>query len=323
MLVAQSPWGRIGRRTFSCRGPSSCSPRAPHERPRRIPFKDEALRGLVQAALLVIGDEILSGHTQDTNSWWIAKRLHPLGVSLVETRVVPDVAARIQGSIWELQERREADVVICCGGLGPTHDDRTVAALAALHGVPLVRHTSTWEWLAGRHARLHEEGKRPSATLTAASEKMCLVPAGAEVFRNEAGAAPGLAMSRTLASRPGEAWTFVLPGVPQELQTLWSQHLEPRLVALLGTGARKRHVAELLYRGYESEAAEIIQTAETDHPGVAIGSYPHWGKKEVVLRVSGPDPAAVETTRDALEEGMRRAGHQVERLARDISGPNA
>lgn len=292
--------------------------------PRRVIEVRPCIRGRVRAGIVTIGDELLSGHTQDTNTAWLAKRLHLIGVPLVEVRIVPDDAVRIQGSVWELQERRAVDVVITSGGLGPTHDDHTVAVIAALHGVPLVRHGPTWDWLKRRHQQAHASGERASAEPSAASAKMALVPQGSEVVPNSAGAAPGLVLQRPTASRAGTAWTIVLPGVPQELQTLWSEHLEARLVALAGATLDRRHVRELLYRGYESEAADVIGAVQRKHPGVGLGSYPRWGKKEVVLRVSGVDRDAVERAFSELHVRMEEAGHTVEAVpAPHEASPNA
>lgn len=276
----------------------------------------------MRAAVVVIGDEILSGYTQDTNTHWLAERLHLMGLPLVEVRIVPDIAARIQGSVWELQERRDVDIVITCGGLGPTHDDRTVAALAALHGAPLVRDERTWAWLAERYARLHKEGKRPTGRMTAASEKMALVPKGAEVYANAVGAAPGLFLRRAATTRSTDVFTLVLPGVPRELRSLWEEHLGPRIASLAGDRLLKRHVRTLVFRGYESEAAEVIGETEKRHPEVAVGSYPQSGKSEVLLRVSGTDPRAVEAAVLDLRDRMDAAGHPVEGPT-EAASPNA
>lgn len=268
----------------------------------------------MQAAILVIGDEILSGHTQDTNSHWLAGRLHHLGVPLAEIRAVGDQARFMQAAVYELQERRGGDFVIACGGLGPTHDDRTVAAMAALHGVPLVEDAATRAWLEGRYRRLHESGRRDRPEMDASVRKMMMVPRGAEVYQNETGAAPGLILRRRLLAREADAFTFILPGVPEELRSLWLQHLEPRLVQLAGTTLEPRFVREVLFRGYESRVADLLESVERAHDGVAIGSYPRWGRKEVILRVSGHAQPGVDACFKALLAALRDAGEEAEPL---------
>ena len=268
----------------------------------------------MHAAIVTVGDEILAGHTLDTNSHFVAGRLSKLGVHLVEKRSVPDTPARIQGAVWELQERRDAALVITLGGLGPTHDDRTVAAVASLHGVPLVLHDETWERLSARYGGRHEAGMTEAPGITAAARKMAMVPAGAEVFPNAAGAAPGLAVRRALLSRPGDAWTVLLPGVPQEMHTLWEQHVEAFVLRITKGRAVQRHVAEIVFRGSESAAAQIFAAIETKHAGVTVGSYPFWGERRVVLRVAGADAKEVEDAAVDLVADLKAAGHDAERM---------
>ncbi|MBW3582114.1 MAG: hypothetical protein KY455_03350 [Euryarchaeota archaeon] len=269
----------------------------------------------MQAAILIVGDEILSGHTQDTNSNFLAKRLFALGVDLVEMRTVGDEAHAIQGALWELQERREAELVIVAGGLGPTHDDRTVAAVARANGRSLVLDEATWRRFLERHRQRHEAGADPRPAPDAATRKMALVPVGATVFDNKAGAAPGLALERTLVTRPGSAWTIVLPGVPRELETLWGEHIEPFVTALAGGRATRRHVAELVYHGYESEMATLLDESEAVDDQVTVGSYPQWGEGRVVLRLSGRDKGRVEKATERLVARLEEEGHRVERMS--------
>lgn len=274
----------------------------------------------MRAAIVIIGDEILSGHTLDTNSNYLAKRLFHIGVDLVEVRTVPDTATRIQGTVWELQERREADVVLTCGGVGPTHDDRTMAALANLHGVPLVKDQATWDWLLERRQRLIDEGRTNVPTLNEASRKMALVPKGAQVFQNTLGAAPGIAITRRLVTRPGTAVTLVSAGVPEEVHNLWVRAFEPYILERLAPGTR-RTVHEVVYHGYESEVARTLTEVEAAHPGVSIGSYPQWGKKRVILRAAGTDAALVASARDALVHHLREAGHDARPVDQEAEVP--
>lgn len=262
---------------------------------------------------MVVGDEILAGHTQDTNSHWLAKALFQLGAELEEVRAVADEPAAIQMAVYELQERRDATLVFVCGGLGPTHDDRTVATMARFHSVPLVIDQGTWERLDAHHKRLVAEGKRDREGMSEGTRKMTLVPKGAEVFTNAAGAAPGLALRRRTLARDETVWTVVLPGVPQELRTLWGDHVEGFVRKRLGPDAKRRHTVEMRYEGFESEVADEVTAVADDHDEVLVGSYPRWGEGEVVLRVSGADEEKVEEAARDLEGRVARSGARLER----------
>ena len=148
--------------------------------------------GRVTAAVLIIGDEILSGRTQDTNLRDIARYLGVLGVDLVEARTVPDVQDEIVAALNALRERY--DYVITTGGIGPTHDDITADAVAAAFGVELIEHP---EIIAMMTARWGVE-------LNAARRRMARVPVGGELVKNPVQGPPGFTIGNV----------FVLAGVP-------------------------------------------------------------------------------------------------------------
>src|ERR1043166_7527635 len=144
----------------------------------------------VTAAVLIIGDEILSGRTQDTNLRDIAKYLAVHGVDLAEARTVADVHEVIVEALNALRARY--DYVITTGGIGPTHDDITADAVAAAFGVELQEHPEILEMIARR------------SELTPARRRMARVPIGGDLVRNVAGGPPGFTIGNV----------FVLAGVP-------------------------------------------------------------------------------------------------------------
>lgn len=270
----------------------------------------------MQAAILVIGDEILAGRTQDTNSRYLARRLARLGIPLKEIRVVDDDAVKIQLAAWELSERRNADLVITSGGLGPTHDDRTVKAIAALHGVPLEHDPGTWQRMVERAARLHEEGKRGDPGPGEGAKKVALVPRGAQLLANPAGAAPGLLLERKRSVREGTTTTLVLPGVPEELRAIWTAHIEERLAKKTQDDGQRAVTRRWECHGRESELADSLEAVEREHPEVRVGSYPGWGTSRIVLSLTGK-PQDLEAATAALAQKMEALGIKLTPVADD------
>jgi molybdenum cofactor synthesis domain-containing protein len=201
------------------------------------------------AALLVIGDEILSGRTQDKNVAQVATWLNGEGIRLAEVRVVPDVAARIAEAVNAL--RAGHDYLFTTGGIGPTHDDITVDAIAEAFGVPVVVHPQA-------RAILEDYYRDRPGGLNEARLRMARVPDGAELIANPSSGAPGVKLANV----------YILAGVPHIAASM--------LEALTGTleGGRPMVSVTVGARAAESEVADLLRETEAAHPGVAIGSYP-------------------------------------------------
>ncbi|NJC32688.1 molybdenum cofactor synthesis domain-containing protein [Sphingomonas jejuensis] len=200
------------------------------------------------AALIVIGDEILSGRTADKNVQQIGLWLNLQGIRLAEVRVVPDVTAVIVEAVQALSARN--DYLFTTGGIGPTHDDITVDAIAEALGVPVVVHPDARAIL--------ERYYETRGGLTDARLRMARVPEGATLIENRMSGAPGIRHGRI----------HILAGVPHITAMM--------LEALSGT---LEGGAPLLSRTVgawvaESEVAELLQHTEKAHPGCQIGSYP-------------------------------------------------
>lgn len=200
------------------------------------------------AALLVIGDEILSGRTQDKNIAQVAAWLNRQGIRLEEVRVVPDDRERIADAVNAL--RSTYDYVLTTGGIGPTHDDITVDSIAAAFGVPVVIHPEA--------RRILEAYYETRGGVTDARLRMARVPEGAELIPNPLSGAPGVKMQNV----------YILAGVPSIAANM--------LEALEGKLEGGRPMVSVTVGAYaaESDVADLLRETEAAHSGVAIGSYP-------------------------------------------------
>jgi nicotinamide-nucleotide amidase len=173
----------------------------------------------VIARILSVGAELVLGHTIDTNSPWLARRLAAVGVETVAHATVPDALDAIREAID--QAARRADVVIVTGGMGPTEDDMSRSALAAALGVELREDTASLERI---RALFQSRGLEMPET----NRVQALCPVGATPIENTCGTAPGI------HARLGLAEVFVLPGVPREMQVMFERDVLPRLAARAG-----------------------------------------------------------------------------------------
>ena len=239
------------------------------------------------AALVVIGDEILSGRTQDKNVAQVATWLNDQGIRLAEVRVVPDVIERIADAVNAL--RSTHDYVFTTGGIGPTHDDITVDAIASALGVPVVVHP---------HARriLEDYYRDRPGGLTEARLRMARVPDGAELIPNPTSGAPGVKVGNV----------YIMAGVPHIAASM--------LQALSGKlqGGRPMVSVTVGARAPESDVADLLRETEAAHPGVAIGSYPFFkdGLYGANFVIRSDDEQLAQTTGEDLSARLREAGYE-------------
>jgi molybdenum cofactor synthesis domain-containing protein len=236
--------------------------------------------------VIAVGDELLNGFTLDTNSHWMAERLRLLGFPVRRHTTVRDREDDIVEAVRHDLGHPELELVFVMGGLGPTPDDRTFAALA----VALERDLTVWpevrDRIARRVQRLHEAGLIESPELTEANLRMARIPAGpAHVFRNKRGMAPGVVYEQA-----GKR-IFVLPGVPLEMKGIFTEELEPEFLSGR-SGATVREVRFTF--AVEARFYPLMKELEQTHPDVSVGSYPNFETKELVIRCLGPDAAAVD-----------------------------
>ena len=239
------------------------------------------------AALVVIGDEILSGRTQDKNVAQIALWLNDHGIRLAEVRIIPDDVERIAATVNEL--RAAHDYLFTTGGIGPTHDDITVDAIAAAFGVPVIVHPEARKILEDYYR------DRPGA-LTESRLRMARTPQGAQLLANPSSGAPGVRLGNV----------FILAGVPHIAASM--------LAALTGKLEGGRPVVSVTVgaRAPESDVADLLRETEEAHPGVAIGSYPFFkdGRYGANFVIRSEDGDLARTTGEELSHKLRGAGYE-------------
>ncbi|MFQ5669820.1 MAG: nicotinamide-nucleotide amidohydrolase family protein [Acidobacteriota bacterium] len=229
--------------------------------------------------ILAIGSEMTSGIRLDTNSRWLAARLVRLAVKVGRLQVVPDTAAEIAAAYREGVGR--ACLVVSTGGLGPTEDDRSFRALAQALGRELVQH-------AGTHRRLAQAARERGQTPAPGLLRQAMVPAGAQVFPNPRGTAPGV-----LLQADGSV-VVALPGVPDEMMALYDRFVAGELLARFGPSTTVRRVVRaggLREAEVESLAAWRAGAGELERT-ILVGD----GSVDVYF--SGPT--------DAVDEAARR-----------------
>lgn len=229
----------------------------------------------VTAAILIIGNEILSGRTKDANLPWLAERLGALGIRVREARVVPDIPEEIIGAVNAL--RAKFTYVFTTGGIGPTHDDITAECIAQAFGVPLERNAE---------AVRRMEAHYPPGHLNEARLRMANAPQGAVLIDNPVSIAPGFQIENV----------FVMAGIPSIMQAMFSG-LGDRLTG--GAPVSSRTIVCALPEGL---LAKDFGELQQRHAEIEMGSYPTFrgGKPSVSLVLRGVDEAALDRVADEL-----------------------
>ncbi len=249
--------------------------------------------------ILIIGSELTAGVAVDTNSAWLRGQLRELDVAVRRIHLLPDDEEVIAAVAAEALDR--APLVLATGGLGPTEDDRTLAALARATGRPLVRSGEVQGWL---EALARQVGRR----LTPALLRQADLPEGSRPLANRRGSAPGVWVEQ------GSSLLVALPGVPGEMRGLYREHLAPALRGRFG--AARRHLALLRVGGrWEAQVDETVADACA---AAGVDRTILAGSGTVALHLSGPRPAvegAVEEIRGLLGQDLiSAAGETLEEV---------
>lgn len=243
----------------------------------------------ITAAALLIGDEILSGRTQDTNLGYIAKFLGALGIDMCEARIVPDAEDEIVAAVNALRARYT--YVFTTGGIGPTHDDITANAVAKAFGVGIGYHPEAFAALAARYQPGEFNEMR---------QRMARVPEGASLIRNSVSTAPGFRIGNV----------FVMAGVPMVMRAMM-EDVAPRLRrgVVVITATISAQIAE-------GRIAGPLARIQSEYRTVAIGSYPFYTPEGsgVQLVVRGRDADMVEAAAGAIEKAIAAEGISAMRI---------
>ena len=237
---------------------------------------------MAAAAIVTIGNELVSGDIENTNGSWLAKRLEELGVSVTLIAAVPDEIDAIAGFVRE--HTRRADVLVVTGGLGGTPDDVTREALATTFGLAQEEVPEVAERLRARFRHDPEYAAR-----------WAQLPLGARPLENPLGGAPGFVLENV----------YVLPGLPAEMEAMF-ETVEDELRRAQPIRSWRRR-----YRTRESTIVGVLQATVERHPAVLVGSYPTFGEGgpevEVVVKSSDPEAftAASAWIEAALDEATR------------------
>lgn len=235
---------------------------------------------MVSAAILTIGNELVSGDVENTNGSWLAKRLEGLGVSVHLIAALPDDVARIAAFVRAYAPA--ADVLLVTGGLGGTPDDVTREALAAAFGVGQAEAVEVAE-------RLRSRFERDPHYVT----RWAQLPAGSRPIENPLGGAPGFVLGNV----------YVFPGLPREMEAMFeSIEEEFRREQPIASWRRR-------YRTTESRIVGVLEAMGERHPGVLVGSYPSFdaGGSEVEVVVKSSDPAALAAAAAWIEAALEEA----------------
>lgn len=240
------------------------------------------------AAILVIGNEILSGGTQDLNIAYIAKRLTRRGIVLSEVRIVRDDEAQIVATVNEL--RAKVTYLFTTGGIGPTHDDITAPCVSKAFGLPHVLAPDA-------RRRLEEYYKGRDVEMNEARLRMAMVPAGSILIDNPVSGAPGFNIGNV----------FVMAGVPKIMQAMF-EHVDTMI-----EGGAPLLSRSLRCNQREGDISLPLEAIQKEFPMVDIGSYPHMGQKpSLTLTLRSTDASKINAAMDKVAAMVRKLGEEPE-----------
>ena len=234
----------------------------------------------VNAAILIIGNEILSGRTQDTNTSTLAKWLNSIGVKINEVRVIPDIEKTIVDTLNIL--RKENNYVFTTGGIGPTHDDITAQSVSKAFSLKYEIHKEAYKIL---------ESYYKPGEFNEGRQKMVWMPQNAKLILNPTSGAPGFSVENV----------FCLPGVPSILKSMLGS-LKNRIV---GGEPILSHTLSL--KTVESEIANSLKKVQNQNKDVEIGSYPffHAGKLGVSIVLRSENQSKIDTCNSQILEFIK------------------
>jgi len=271
---------------------------------------------LARAEIIAIGNELLLGDVQDTNTNWLCQRITGLGGKVTRAALVRDEHEAIVAEVRSALDRAP-ELIITTGGLGPTGDDITMQAVAEATARPIELHSEGLAMVQARYQDLVEKGYLKDATLTEARKKMAYLPHGAVAIRNPVGTAPAAVLEL------GGSILVSLPGVPEEMKGIFEETLPPVLQRIFGESYYEEKSVIALC-GDESSLAPVLAKVVEAHPEVYIKSRARRYGAEVriliTLSLAGEEREVVERSLAAALESLSRAlpgaGFEIENQAR-------
>lgn len=259
--------------------------------------------------IICIGNELLIGKTLNTNAHWLAKRITSLGLSVRRITVVGDDVNEIASAIRESIQRGPA-LIITTGGLGPTFDDKTLEGVAKAIGRDLEENKEALEMIKRKYEQYVAEGRIKKFEMTEYRIKMARLPKGAKPLPNPVGTAPGVLVEY------GGVSLVMLPGVPQEMMSIFDESVAPLLHRIAGN--KVFYEVSLDIRGIpESELAPLIDRVMNENPYVYIKSHPKISERthhiELHFSTTSDNP-------DVAKQRIERAVMQISELISERGG---
>ncbi|HEY6871792.1 MAG TPA: competence/damage-inducible protein A [Geobacteraceae bacterium] len=258
--------------------------------------------------IFIIGNEILIGDIQDTNTHWLCREINSLGGHVARVTVLRDIDGIIAAETQAALERGP-QVIITSGGLGPTADDLTLAAVARGAGLEVRLHEQALRMVRDRYDELAAQGVLTEGGLNPAREKMAWLPTGAVPLHNPVGTAPGVLL------RTGTAAIVSLPGVPSELKGIFATSLQPFLHETFRGGTSVMRTITV-YSNDESVMEPVLSRVAGEHPDIYIKSLARTlgeaREIDITLTAVGSDPSllngCIEAALKDLQEGLTSIG---------------
>lgn len=257
-------------------------------------------------AIIVSGNEVLSGDVLDTNTNWLCKKVTGIGGRVNRVVIVRDSLDDIAHEI-ESTLTRNTRVIFTTGGMGPTADDLTLEAVATATNRPLALNTEALAFVTEKYRELANRGSVDDAMITPSRQKMAILPTGAFPLANPVGAAPGVILSMASSS------IICLPGVPTELKGIFEGSLQPELQKIFGDSVYLEKLVIVDCKD-ESVLAPLLKSVADRYPNVYIKSRPKRFGPDVKFRVT---LSFAGKTRTEVDEVISKAFNDIEQVLRE------
>lgn len=256
--------------------------------------------------IIVVGNEVLAGRVQDTNSHYICNQVTALGIEVTRITTIPDNLETIISTLREAISRKP-DFIITTGGLGSTYDDMTLKAVAKAVNQPLEINQDLLEDLEKKFDYIHQLGRAKHKKMTKERKKLAYVPRGSQIYLNPIGLAPATLIQME------ETKIIILPGFPQEVKILFERHLIP----LIKNSVKNQYAEELIITEglIESDLSPLIDQVREKYPQVWIKSQPYRDvriRAEIYITAHGKNANnSVQNAKKELKEKITKSKGKV------------